>query len=94
MQTKDGKAVDIDECLAITDVQGFPMTVEERICLKQILAAADGDLHAAVFVRDTIGEKPMEKMEVAANVAGIAERVQRVLLEGNNEPESDNDNKG
>lgn len=44
---------------------GLPATHESAICYAAIRRAARGDIEAARFVRDTVGEKPMATLAVA-----------------------------
>jgi len=44
---------------------GLPATHESAICFAAIRRAARGDIEAARFVRDTLGEKPMATLAVA-----------------------------
>ena len=41
------------------------MSCKEAILLRSVKQAIDGDSRAREFIRDTIGEKPIEKMEMA-----------------------------
>lgn len=41
------------------------MSCKEAILLRSVKQAIDGDSRAREFIRDTIGEKPVEKMEMA-----------------------------
>lgn len=46
------------------------VTVDEAIMLAQVAKAANGDTAAATYVRDTIGERPTDKQEVAVTMSG------------------------
>ena len=39
----------------------------QKMALKILAQALDGDVRAAEFVRDTSGQKPVQQMEVSAN---------------------------
>ena len=45
------------------------VTVEERIILAMATKAAKGDVKAAEFIRDTIGEAPVQEMRVEQSAA-------------------------
>lgn len=45
------------------------VTVEERIILAMAGKAAKGDVKAAEFIRDTIGEAPVQEMRVEQSAA-------------------------
>lgn len=63
----------------ITDKHGNTMSTAEAIAIKQIEKALKGDTKAFEVVRDTAGQKPADKMEIA----GLAEQKQELkeLLE-------------
>ena len=48
----------------ITDKKGNVMTTTEAIALKQIEKALKGDTKAFEVVRDTVGQKPIDKVAV------------------------------
>jgi len=50
------------------------LTYQEKILLAMADKAATGDTKAAVFVRDTIGEMPVSKQEIRADVMTDADR--------------------
>ena len=45
-------------------LQGMDQTNAQAIAIAAIKKAKDGDIPACIFVRDTSGEKPVEKQEV------------------------------
>lgn len=47
------------EVTCMADVKALNVTVLEKILLGQILAAAQGNTRAAVFIRDTLGQTTM-----------------------------------
>lgn len=49
----------------ISDKHGNVMSTAEAIALKQVEKALKGDTKAFEVVRDTAGQKPMEKVEVS-----------------------------
>lgn len=56
--------VDIEKIKAFADLKGKNVTVDEAMMIKLIQKALTGDLNAITMVRDTIGEKPSDKVEV------------------------------
>lgn len=50
-------------------IQGInpTMTAEQAIAAAQIYKAINGDTQAAIFVRDTVGDKPKEQIEQTIN---------------------------
>jgi hypothetical protein len=46
----------------------------EKIVLGQMIKAEAGDTKAAVFVRDTIGEMPVSKQQISADITTEADR--------------------
>ena len=67
MPLKKRKTVDIEGIQAYEALKGKNITVNEAIQLKQIQRALNGDLSSAIYIRDTIGEKPTEKVEAKVN---------------------------
>ena len=45
------------------------ITVDEAIILAMSVKASNGDVQAATYLRDTIGEKPTDKTEIDVNAA-------------------------
>jgi hypothetical protein len=67
--TLNGKeAADLDEIKSLDDLKGKNITVSEAMMLVQVKHALSGDLAAASFIRDMVGEKPAEKLSVSAQV--------------------------
>ena len=66
MPLKKRKEASIEEIKAFEELKGKNITVNEAIQLKQIQKALNGDLASATYVRDTVGEKPKEQVDVNA----------------------------
>ena len=45
------------------------ITVQEAISIAMTVKASNGDVQAATYLRDTIGEKPTDKSEIDVNAA-------------------------
>ena len=57
------------------DVQGI-----EAVAVKVFQKAMDGDLKAAQFIRDTVGEMPVQQVEIQAQIPQeVYDKVARVL---------------
>lgn len=76
---KAGDAADIDEIQSMANLKGMNLTVQETILLAQIKKAMSGDTTAAVYIRDTIGQRPGENVDIKMNIP--------VLFEGEDELE-------
>lgn len=61
------------------DVDG--LSNMERITASMIIKAIDGDVKAAQFIRDTIGEQPTTKTEISADIMTAADRALLEKLE-------------
>ena len=61
------------------------LSMLDKIAVAMIAEAANGNVQAAAFIRDTIGEKPAEKIDVSADIAaakkGVADIVKRITDE-------------
>ena len=66
IRMQKGKAPDLEKIKEVADLAGANMTIKECMLVQQILKALEGDTKAFETVRDTIGEKPSEKVEVEA----------------------------
>ena len=55
------------------------LTVGERSLLAVAKKAMKGDANALTFLRDTAGEKPVEKLEVSGNVEVAANKIRELI---------------
>lgn len=58
MPLDKGNAKDIEKIKNFAALQGQNITVEDAVLIAQIQMALTGNVKAAAFIRDTIGEKP------------------------------------
>ena len=61
---KRRKNVDIEKIQAFADLKGKNVTVDEAMMIKLLQKALSCDLNSISMVRDTIGEKPSDRVEV------------------------------
>ena len=61
---KRRKNVDIAKIQAFADLKGKNVTVDEAMMIKLVQKALSGDLNSISMIRDTIGEKPSDRVEV------------------------------
>lgn len=82
MPLKKRVEADIDDIKAFELLKGKNITVNEAIQLKQVQRALNGDLSSAVYIRDTIGEKPVEKLDAKVNdpFAGLTDEELREII--------------
>ena len=64
MPMKKGKVYTAEDIKSFADLNGKNITIDQAMMVRLIQKALKGDLNAIAMVRDTIGEKPTEKMEV------------------------------
>ena len=62
MTIEDGDGVSIDDIQSLAAAEGRNISVQEAILIAQIKKAMDGDTKAAEYVRDSIGQKPTDKV--------------------------------
>ena len=67
------KSADLEEYISIEDIKGKNITAGEAALIVQMKKAVEGDAKAYEVVRDTAGERPVEKVEVNADVAKASE---------------------
>lgn len=68
MPMKAGEEADIEGIQNFASLKGKNITVQDAVMIAQIQKALKGDTTAAVFVRDTSGQKPVETHEVDMNL--------------------------
>ena len=64
MPMKIGKVYSAEDIKCFADLKGKNITIDQAMMVCLIQKALKGDLNAIAMVRDTVGEKPAEKMEV------------------------------
>lgn len=68
MPLKSGKATDLDTIRNVAALRGKNLTVQEAIVFAQVQKALRGDIRAAEFVRDTVGQSPQKSVDITGNV--------------------------
>lgn len=71
MPLKSGKAADLDTIRNVAALKGKNLTVQEAIVFAQVQKALRGDIRAAEFVRDTVGQSPQKSVDITGNVPVI-----------------------
>lgn len=79
MPMKNGKFADVDNIRSFASLKGKNISVQEAILIAQVQKAMKGDTRAAEYVRDTIGQKPTDSVDMNMNVP--------VMFEGEDELE-------
>ena len=68
MPLKTGRTTNVEKVQAFANLKGKNITVDQAMMVCLIQKALKGDLSAIAMVRDTIGEKPVEKVNMDAKV--------------------------
>lgn len=68
MPIKNGKLADVDDIRSFAALKGKNISVQEAIMIAQIQKAMKGDTKAAEYVRDTIGQKPVDNVIMGGEV--------------------------
>jgi hypothetical protein len=76
---KSGKRADLESIKNLTALKGANITVQDAVMLAQIQKALKGDTSAAIFVRDTVGEKPGDKTIISGNLDTGADKLANIL---------------
>ena len=63
MPMKKGRVYTAEEIKCFADLNGKNITIDQAMMVKLIQKALKGDINAIAMVRDTIGEKPAEKID-------------------------------
>lgn len=69
----------VDEIMAFEEVKGANVTVEQAAVMAVANKAIRGDHAALAFLRDTAGEKPVEKVEVNSGVEKAAADIKEMI---------------
>lgn len=64
MSLSTGKVNTVDEIRAFGKLKGKNVIVRDAICIRLVQKALTGDLKAIEMVRDTVGEKPTDKLDI------------------------------
>ena len=68
MPMKDGEYADVESIQSFESIKGKNISVQEAILIAQVQKAMKGDTKAAEYVRDNIGQKPGENVEMTMNL--------------------------
>lgn len=68
LSMKAGKSTDIESIKNFAAIKGKNITVQDAMLIAQIQKALKGDTNAAVFVRDTAGQNPTQKVEAEVDM--------------------------
>ena len=68
LSMKSGKATDVESIKNFAAIKGKNITVQDAMLIAQIQKALKGDTNAAVFVRDTAGQNPTQKIEAEVDM--------------------------
>ena len=71
MQVGDGKSTDIEAITKFAQLKGKNITVQEAMIIAQTQKALKGDLAALQFIRDTMGQKPTDNMNLVAEMTPL-----------------------
>ena len=63
MPMKKGKVYTAEDIKYFADLNGKNITIDQAMMVCLVQKALKGDLSAIAMVRDTVGEKPVEKVE-------------------------------
>lgn len=68
MPMKNGKNADVESIRSFAALKGKNISVQEAILIAQVQKAMKGDTKAAEYVRDTVGQKPVENVAMSGEV--------------------------
>lgn len=73
MPLKNGKSANVEEIKSLAALKGKNISVQEAILIAQVQKAMKGDTRAAEYVRDTIGQKPVDNVDMSVNLPVVFE---------------------
>lgn len=91
LAVKKGKQVDVEDVKYFAELKGKNVTVDQAMMIVLINKALNGDLNAITTIRDTVGEKPADKVNVDAKVTKnpfdelTADELRELIAKGENE---------
>lgn len=68
MPMKDGKYADVESIRNFAALKGKNITVQDAIMIAQVQKAMKGDTKAAEYIRDTMGQKPVDNVDMNMNL--------------------------
>ncbi len=68
MPLKSGKAADIERVKGFSDLKGKNINVQEAMLVSMLQRALKGNVQAAEYIRDTVGENPAQKVEAEVDM--------------------------
>ena len=68
MPIKKGKASDIEQIRNFGDIKGKNINVQEAMLVAMIQRALKGNVSAAEYIRDTVGENPTANVNLSGGV--------------------------
>ena len=86
MPMERGGLADI-EGLAFEDYPDANLTLGQAAVLAVAKKAKRGDVQALQFLRDTAGEKPVDKVEVSGDVAAAAKGIREMIAAAKERPD-------
>ncbi len=63
-----GDIINADDVLSLDEAEKANITVQTAMNIAMIKRAINGDVNAYLAVRDTVGEKPTDKVEIDTNL--------------------------
>lgn len=65
---KRGEMVYSEDIQNLAEAKGLNISVQNAIDIAMVERAMLGDVQAAIYIRDTVGEKPTDKVELDTNL--------------------------
>ena len=63
MPVRNGKAADVESIKSFAAMKGKNISVQEAVLVSMLQRALKGNVKAAEYIRDTIGENPIQKID-------------------------------
>ena len=86
---KNGKVYSAEELKSFADLKGKNITIDQAMMVCLVQKALKGDLSAITMIRDTIGEKPVEKIQAEVKKNPLdeltADELRALIAKGENE---------
>ena len=79
MPINNGKGAEIEKIKSFGAIKGKNITVEDAILIAIAQKAMKGDISAATFVRDTAGQKCVEKIEINTTIDESVKEIENYI---------------
>ena len=90
MSLKKGAKSSVEDIKSFADIKGKNISIEESLMVILVNKALHGDISAITMIRDTIGEKPVEKVVTTQITTEKIAEIENIINQTTNGKTEDN----